>query len=55
MKRILFSSNYDHRWPSGSYTAFKAGWSGPVKDEVAEEAIRKGRATIVPARPRRGK
>lgn len=37
-RKVTFAKNYDHRWPSRATTAFKAGWSGPVKDEVYEGA-----------------
>jgi hypothetical protein len=42
MQRLRFTKDYDHHWPSGAETAFKAGWSGPVKDEVATAALAKG-------------
>jgi len=53
MARITFTRNYDHRWPSRAITAFKAGWTGTVKAEVAELAQSKGVATPAPkaARP----
>lgn len=35
---VTFARNYDHTWPSRSVTAYKAGWSGRVKGEVAEAA-----------------
>jgi pyruvate/2-oxoglutarate dehydrogenase complex dihydrolipoamide acyltransferase (E2) component len=38
MAHVKFASNYDHRWPSGAETAYRAGWSGNVKVEVAEAA-----------------
>lgn len=41
MPRITFNHDYNHRWPSRAVTAFKAGWTGSVKAEVAEAAIPK--------------
>lgn len=35
---VTFRRNYDHTWPSGAVTAFKAGWTGTVKREVEEAA-----------------
>lgn len=46
--KISFTADYNHRWPSGAVTAFKAGWSGPVKRVVADQAIAKGKATAIP-------
>lgn len=46
-RRVEFISDHDHKWPSRAVTAFKAGWSGLVKDEVAERALAKGVAVIV--------
>lgn len=37
-ERVKFARNYDHIWPNRAQTAFKAGWEGPVKTEVAERA-----------------
>ena len=45
--RVKFTANYDHRWPSRAVTAFKAGWFGTVRREVAEAAIAKGKATAL--------
>jgi len=50
MARVTFTKDYDHRWPSRAVTAFKAGWAGTVKHEVAESAHAKGAATIEPSR-----
>jgi hypothetical protein len=47
MPKIIFSADYDHRWPSRAITAYKAGWSGTVKREVSDAAIAKGKATEV--------
>lgn len=41
-KKVTFKSNYDHKWQSRAVTAYKAGWSGTVKDEVAEAAEKAG-------------
>lgn len=38
MPRVTFAEAYDHIWPSRAMTRFPAGWSGPVKAEVAERA-----------------
>ncbi len=40
--KVKFAENYDHKWPSKAVTAFKKGWSGTVKDEVAKGAKRLG-------------
>lgn len=45
MAHVTFSRDYNHRWPSRAITAFKAGWTGTVKAEVAEAALEKGAAT----------
>lgn len=39
---VTFAADYDHHWPSRAVTAFKAGWSGRVKREVAVAAGAKG-------------
>lgn len=39
---VTFSRDYNHRWPSGAETAYKAGWTGPVKREVEEAAAAAG-------------
>lgn len=36
---IEFTSHYDHRWPTGSVTAFDKGMVVNVKNEVADAAI----------------
>lgn len=41
MPRIKFIRDYDHRWPSRAITAFKVGWTGSVKTEVAQAAVPK--------------
>lgn len=38
MPRVTFAEKYDHVWPSRAMTHYRAGWSGPVKGEVAERA-----------------
>lgn len=35
---VKFKANFDYTWPSRSVTAFKAGWQGRVKGEVAAAA-----------------
>lgn len=35
---LEFTEDYDHKWPSGAVTAFKAGMKVYVKREVAEAA-----------------
>lgn len=45
MARVTFTRDYNHRWPSRAITAFKAGWTGTVKAEVADAAQEKGAAT----------
>lgn len=37
-----FTSDYDHRWPSGAVTAFKDGMKVHVKEEVAKAAKEAG-------------
>jgi hypothetical protein len=44
MARVKFDHDYDHLWPSGAMTAFKANWEGSVKAEVAEAAVKAKRA-----------
>lgn len=41
---VIFDRDYDHKWPSGAVSAFKKGWKGRVKREVAEAAIELKRA-----------
>jgi len=48
--RVIFTADYDHRWPSRAITAFKAGYEGTVKREVGEVAISKGKATEIISR-----
>lgn len=36
---VKFTADYDHRWPSGAVTEFRAGMVVNVKQEVADEAI----------------
>lgn len=43
-QRVRFTDRYDHTWPSRSVTQYRAGWEGPVKDEVAAAAIAAGKA-----------
>jgi len=33
---------YDYRWPSGSITAFPAGWTGTTKQAILDDAVAKG-------------
>jgi len=42
MPIVKFKADYDHTWPSRAVTAFKRGWSGPVKQEVATAAKKAG-------------
>ena len=39
MPHVTFERDYNHKWPSRAVTAFKAGWSGRVKQEVADAAV----------------
>ncbi len=41
-KKIKLKTDYDHEWPSRAVTAFKAGRTYTVKDEVAAAAEKKG-------------
>jgi hypothetical protein len=43
MPRGTFSADYDHTFPSRAMVKYPAGWSGPVKDEVATAAIAAGK------------
>jgi hypothetical protein len=48
-KRITFTKDYDHEWPSDgsislAYTSCKAGVTYTVKDELAAAAINGGYA-----------
>lgn len=36
---VIFTAKYDHKWPSRAVTAYRAGYRGNVKREVAEGAI----------------
>ena len=49
---VEFTADHDYTWPSRAVTAFKAGWSGRVKGEVAERAIaaKKAKEIDPPAR-----
>lgn len=42
---VIFKKDYDHVWPSRAVTAYKTGFKGRVKAEVAEAAIAAGAAT----------
>lgn len=35
---VRFKANFDYTWPSRAVTAYRAGWQGRVKVEVAEAA-----------------
>lgn len=39
---VRFARNFDYTWPSRAVTAYKAGWQGRVKAEVAEAADKAG-------------
>lgn len=39
---VKFKANFDYTWPSRAVTAYKAGWQGRVKAEVAEAAEKAG-------------
>jgi phosphopantothenoylcysteine synthetase/decarboxylase len=39
---VRFGQNFDYTWPSRAVTAYKAGWQGRVKAEVAKAAEDKG-------------
>ena len=39
---VRFGANFDYTWPSRAVTAYKAGWQGRVKAEVAAAAEAKG-------------
>jgi hypothetical protein len=54
MARVKFSADYNHRWPSGAETAYKAGWEGTVKAEVVEAATAAGKARTVRASAKAG-
>lgn len=44
-RRIIFTADYNHRWPSRAVTHFRAGTTLTVKAEVRDAAIAKGKAT----------
>lgn len=48
MPQVKFVQDYNHTWPNRAQTAFKAGWEGNVKAEVADAAIALGRAKKAP-------
>lgn len=37
-KKVTFSRDYDYTHASRAVTAFKKGWTGTVKDEIADAA-----------------
>lgn len=39
MPHVTFHRAYNHKWPSRAVSAYRAGWSGSVKTEVANAAI----------------
>lgn len=39
---VKFARDFDYTWPSRAMTAYKAGWSGRVKAEVAVAAEKAG-------------
>ena len=43
--RGKFTARYDHTFPNRSMVTFRAGWSGPVKEDVARKAIAAGKFT----------
>lgn len=47
MSKVRFTADYDHRWPSRARTAFRKGWEGRVKREVADAAIAAGKAELI--------
>lgn len=53
MPHAEFRNDYNHRWPSGAETAYKAGWSGSVKGEVFDAATKAG-ALVGSRTPPRG-
>lgn len=44
MPRVKFTADFDYTWPSRAMTFYPNNWEGPVKEEVAEAAVRAGRA-----------
>ena len=44
-RRITFTADYNHRWPSRAVSHFRAGQSYTVKAEVRDAAIANGKAT----------
>lgn len=51
MPYVRFHAGYDHNWPNRAVTAYPAGWSGPVKREVARAAVAAGRAELLTPPP----
>lgn len=53
MARVRFIHNFDFRTPVFGVTiAYKAGWSGPVKKECADQAVSQKKAIRIKSSPR---
>jgi hypothetical protein len=50
MAHARFTANYDHKWPSGCVTAYKAGYEGTVKAEVLAGALAAKKAVDLDAK-----
>jgi len=44
-RRITFTEDYNHRWPSRAVSFFRSGRTYTVKAEVRDAALAKGKAT----------
>ena len=44
-EHVKFARNYDHTFPNRSMISYRAGWEGPVKQEVADAARDAGALT----------
>jgi len=53
MAHVRFTADFDYRPPVFGVTiAYKAGWSGSVKQECAEQAIAQKKAVRIKSPPR---
>ncbi|MDP9788723.1 hypothetical protein [Agrobacterium tumefaciens] len=53
MARVRFTDDFDYRPPVFGVTiAYKAGWSGSVKKECADQAVAQKKAVRIKPQPR---
>ncbi len=53
MAQVTFTEKFDYRPLPGVVIAYKAGWSGTVKRECADQAVAAGKASEIPTAARR--